>query len=171
MSSLAAFKRICFRLQVLTNAVINYSTHGLGQGVAVSVSATIGYDIDWRTVHKLLIDAATRTEQIATEPAPRVMEASLGNYSVQYELRAWTKTSDEIFESYANLRRNVLDAFAESGVEIMTPTILSHRDASELALPIERFPSRPQPRGIRVSLDPPNTPAIKSLSGPGPVGT
>jgi small-conductance mechanosensitive channel len=141
--------------KVLTNAVTNYSAHGLGPGVAVSVTATIGYDVDWRTVHKLLIDGATRTEQIATEPAPRVMETSFGNYSVEYVLRAWTTASDEIFETYAALRRNVLDAFADGGVEIMTPTVLSHRDASELAVPLERFPDRPQLRGIRVSLDPP----------------
>jgi small-conductance mechanosensitive channel len=142
--------------KVLTNSVTNYSTHGLGQGVAVSVAATIGYEVDWRTVHKLLIEGATRTEQLATEPAPRVMETSFGNYSVEYVLRAWTKTSDDIFESYAALRRNVLDAFADGGVEIMTPTILSHRDASELAVPTERFPNRTQPKGIRVSLDPPD---------------
>jgi small-conductance mechanosensitive channel len=76
-------------------------------------------------VHKLLLDGAGRTEQIATEPAPRVLEDSFGNYSVEYALRAWTKTSEEIFETCAALRRNVLDAFADAGVEIMTPTILS----------------------------------------------
>ncbi len=139
--------------KVLADSVTNYSVHGLGQGVAVSVPATIGYDVDWRTVHKLLIEGAARTEQIATDPAPRVMEKSFGNYSVEYELRAWTKTSDGIFESYAALRRNVLDAFADGGVEIMTPTILSHRDASELAVPKERFPSSARPRGIRVAVD------------------
>ncbi|MGA7412821.1 MAG: mechanosensitive ion channel family protein [Bryobacteraceae bacterium] len=142
--------------KVLTNSVTNYSNHGLGRGVAVSVPATIGYEVDWRTVHKLLIEGATRTEEIATEPAPFVMEQSFGNYSVEYHLRAWTKTSDGIFESYAALRRNVLDAFADAGIEIMTPTILSHRDASDLAVPAERFPSRPRPKGIRVSVDPPN---------------
>lgn len=142
--------------KVLADAVTNYSTHGLGKGVAVSVAATIGYDVDWRTVHKLLIDGAGRTEQISSDPAPRVMEKSFGNYSVEYELRAWTKTSDGIFETYAALRRNVLDAFADGGVEIMTPTILSHRDASELAVPTERFPNRPKPRGIRIEVDPPS---------------
>lgn len=142
--------------KVLTNSVTNYSAHGLGQGVAVSVVVTIGYDVDWRTVHKLLIDGAARTEQIATDPAPRVVESSFGNYSVEYELQAWTKTSEGIFESYASLRRNVLDAFSDASVEIMTPTILSHRDASEPALPGDRFPDRSEPRGIRVSLDPPN---------------
>ena len=120
----------------------------------MSVVATIGYDVDWRTVHKLLLEGAARTEQIATDPAPRVLEQSFGNYSVEYALRAWTKTSDGIFEARAALRRNVLDAFADGGVEIMTPTILAHRDASELAVPTERFPNPPRPRGIRIVADP-----------------
>lgn len=140
--------------KVLTDSVTNYSTHGLNKGVAVSVVATIGYDVDWRTVHKLLLEGAARTEQIATDPVPRVLEQSFENYSVEYHLRAWTKTSEGIFETYAALRRNVLDAFADDGVEIMTPTILSHRDASELAVPVERFPNRPRPHGIRVGVDP-----------------
>ena len=140
--------------KVITDSVTNYSSHGLGNGVAVSVDATIGYGVDWRTVHRLLLDGAARTEQIATDPAPRVLEQSFGNYSVDYELRAWTKTSEGIFESHAALRRNVLDAFADGGVEIMTPTILSHRDASELAVPTERFPNPPRPRRIRIAVDP-----------------
>ena len=122
--------------KVLSDSVTNYSTHGLNKGVAVSVVATIGYDVDWRRVHKLLL-GEPRTEEIAADPAPRVLEQFFGNYSVEYHLRAWTRTSEGIFESYAALRRNVLDAFADGGVEIMTPTILSHRDASELAVPIE----------------------------------
>ena len=141
--------------KVMTDSVTNFSSHGLCQGVAVSVEATIGYDVDWRTVHKLLLDGARRTEEIATDPAARVLERSFGNYSVDYELRAWTKTSEGIFETYAALRRNVLDTFADGGVEIMTPTILAHRDASELAVPTERFPNRPRPQGIRIAVDPP----------------
>jgi small-conductance mechanosensitive channel len=142
--------------KILTAAVTNYSAHGQGQGVAMIVTATIGYDVDWRTVHKLLIEGARRTEQIITDPAPKVLEQAFGNYSVEYHLRAWTNTSEGIFDTHAELRRNILDAFAEAGIEIMTPTILSHRDASELAVPTELFPSRPQPRGIRITVDPSN---------------
>ena len=141
--------------KVLNESVTNYSAHGAGNSVAMAVSVTIGYDVDWRTVHKLLVDAATRTEQVAADPQPRVMEKSLDDYSVDYELRVWSKTADAIFESYANLRRNVLDTFANAGVEIMTPTILSHRDASSLAVPTERFPNPPQPKCIQVSIQPP----------------
>jgi small-conductance mechanosensitive channel len=100
-----------------------------------------------------LIDGARRTKQIITDPAPKVLEQAFGNYSVEYHLRAWTNSTEGIFDTHAELRRNILDAFAEAGIEIMTPTILSHRDASELAVPTERFPSRPQPRGIRITVD------------------
>ena len=120
------------------------------------VTATIGYDVDWRTVHKLLIADARRTKQIIADPASKVLEQAFGNYSVEYHLRAWTNTREGIFDTHAELRRNILDAFAEAGIEIMTPTILSHRDASELAVPTELFPSRPQPRGIRITVHPPN---------------
>ena len=140
--------------KVLATSVTNYSVHALSEGFAVGIAVTIGYDVDWRIVHKLLLDGAARTEQITTEPAPTVLENCFGNYSVEYELRAWTKTSEEIFETCAVLRRNVLDAFADAGVEIMTPTILSHRDASDLAVPTDRFPNRSRPQGIRITVDP-----------------
>ena len=140
--------------KVLADLVTNYSVHGLSKGFALGITATIGYDVDWRIVQRLLLEGAARTQQIATDPAPRALVNSFGNYSVEYELRTWTETSEEIFETGAALRQNVLDAFAEAGVEIMTPTILSHRDASELAVPAERFPNRSQPAGIRINLDP-----------------
>jgi small-conductance mechanosensitive channel len=153
----AGYERVAIpNNKVASAAVTNFSMHGLNNGVAVSVAVTIGYDVDWRTVHKLLMDGAARTEQISTDPAPRVIEKSFGNYSVEYELRALTKTLEGAFQTHAALRRNVLDAFADSGVEIMTPTILSHRDASELAFPAERFPNRPKAQGIRIEVDSPN---------------
>jgi small-conductance mechanosensitive channel len=144
--------------KILTCAITNYCAQGQGQGVAMTVTATIGYDVDWRTVHKLLIEGASRTKQIITDPSPKVLEQAFGNYAVEYQLRVWTNTSEGLFDTYADLRRNILDAFAEAGVEIMTPTILSHRDASELAIPTERFPSRPRPREIRIAIDPRNPP-------------
>jgi small-conductance mechanosensitive channel len=140
--------------KVLAASVTNYSSHGLSDGFALGIVVAIGYEVDWRIVHKLLLDGAARTEEIASDPVPQVLENIFGNYSMEYELRAWTKTSDAMFETCAALRRNVLDTFAEAGVEIMTPTILSHRDASETAVPMERFPNRSQPSGIRVAVDP-----------------
>lgn len=140
--------------KVLAASVTNYSAHSDSGGFALGITATIGYEIDWRIVHKLLLEGAARTEQIVTDPAPRVQVNSFGNYSVEYELRTWTRNAEEIFDTCTALRLNVLDAFADSGIEIMTPAILSLRDASELAVPAERFPNRPKPEGIRVNVDP-----------------
>src|SRR5271165_4600269 len=72
--------------KILTGAVTNYSAHGQGQGVAMTVTATIGYDVDWRTVHRLLIEGANRTKQIIPDPAPKVLEQAFGNYAVEYQL-------------------------------------------------------------------------------------
>ena len=141
--------------KVLSGAITNYCADSGTAAVALSVDATIGYDIDWRTVHKLLIEGACRTPDVRTEPAPRVMEVSFGTYSVQYELQAWAESGDGVFETYAALQRNILDAFNEAGIEIMTPTILSHRDASDVVVP-GRFPHRSAPRGMGVGVDHPN---------------
>jgi small-conductance mechanosensitive channel len=59
--------------KVLADSVTNYSAHGLNKGFAVGIAATIGYDVDWRIIHKLLLDGAARTEQISSDPAPQVM--------------------------------------------------------------------------------------------------
>jgi hypothetical protein len=48
----------------------------------------------------------------------------------------------------------VLDEFNRAGVEIMTPSIFAHRDASDLAIPKEQLPERPEPRGIAVAVKP-----------------
>ena len=76
-----------------------------------------------------------------------------GDFAVEYELRAWTDRADIMHITSSSLRRNVLDAFNTAGIEIMTPNILAHRDASALAVPEERFPHRDSPRGIVVDVN------------------
>jgi hypothetical protein len=81
-------------------------------------------------------------------------------------LRAWAASAEGIFDTYAALRRNILDAFNEAGVEIMTPTILAHRDANDLAVPEERFPVRHGSRGIAVTINPVNEYGREPISDP-----
>jgi small-conductance mechanosensitive channel len=138
---------------VLSNAVQNYSARAASGGLALTVTAGIGYDVDWRRIHELMIDAARRTEHILTEPAPLVLQTSLGDFAVTYEVRAWTDRADIMHVTSSNLHRNVLDAFNAAGIEIMTPNVLAHRDASVLAVPEERFPHRGPARGIVVDVN------------------
>jgi small-conductance mechanosensitive channel len=137
---------------VLTSAVLNYSARAATEGVVLTVGAGIGYDVDWRTVHQLMKDGAAATERILQDPAPAVWQSALGDYAVNYELRAWTSDTNRMWETHSLLRQNVLDAFNRAGVEIMTPSILAHRDASGLAVPSEQFPNKPAGKGIAVEL-------------------
>ena len=140
---------------VMASTVIDYSARASSEGVVLTVTAGIGYDVDWRTVEALMIDAARRTENILADPAPFVLKSELGDYAVNYDLMAATNLTDQpdrLLRTSSDLRRNVLDAFNAAGVEIMTPSVLAHRDASGLAIPAERFPERPAARGIAVDL-------------------
>lgn len=135
---------------VLSNSVLNYSSRA-PDGLVLRVTAGIGYDVDWRKVQQLMIEAARGTEHILSEPAPQVYQAALGDYAVNYELRAFSNKPAFMFQTLSLLRANVLDAFNRAGIEIMTPSILAHRDASHLAVPPEQFRG-PARTGIAVEI-------------------
>jgi small-conductance mechanosensitive channel len=138
---------------ILSSSVVNYSAQAASTGLILTVRAGIGYDVDWRTIHRLMIEAARQTEHVLEEPAPYVWQISLDNYAVTYELRAFTNDAGLRYETNSCLQANVLDAFNRAGVEIMTPSVLSHRDASMLAVPQDQFPTRARQRGIAVEFD------------------
>ncbi len=136
---------------VVALSIVNYSAR-TSDGLILTVTAGIGYDVDWRRVHRLMIKGARATKFIVSEPAPHVFQNELGDYAVNYELRAHTNQPALMFDTLSELRANVLDAFNQDGVEIMTPSILAHRDASNLAIPEEQFRERPRPAGISVAI-------------------
>ena len=138
---------------VLASAVVNYSAGAANGGVVLTVRAGIGYDVDWQTVHRLMQEGAARTEHVLVDPAPQIWQTDLGDYAVHYELRAATNRPAAMFAIQSALRQNVLDAFNRAGVEIMTPSILAHRDASGAAIPTETFPQRSPRRGIAVNVE------------------
>ena len=137
---------------ILSTSIINYTHLAASKGLVLTVSAGIGYDVDWRTVHRLMIEGARRTEHILSDPPPLVWQTELGDYAVSYQLRACSDRADLMFETHSELRANVLDEFNRAGVEIMTPSIFAHRDASNLAVPQEQFPDRQGRRGIAVDV-------------------
>ncbi|MDE3137254.1 MAG: mechanosensitive ion channel [Acidobacteriota bacterium] len=137
---------------VLSNSITNFTTRAAAGGLGLSVHAGIGYDVDWRTVHALMIDGARKTESILADPSPIVLQSDLGNYAVDYQLIAWTDRPERMVLTNSELRRNVLDCFNAAGVEIMTPSVLSHRDASEPAIPPERMQQAVAPKRIVVDV-------------------
>jgi len=107
---------------ILNNEVVNYSALvRSGAGLIVHTNVGIGYETPWRQVEAMLVQAARRTPGIRAEPEPFVLQRSLGDFAVNYEINAYTDEPRRILGTYSDLHRNILDVFNEYGVQIMTP--------------------------------------------------
>jgi small-conductance mechanosensitive channel len=81
----------------------------------------IGYEVPWRQVESMLLMAATRTKELLSQPPPFVIQKSLGDFAVVYELNVYCDQPDKQSMLYGKLHRNILDVFNEFSVQIMTP--------------------------------------------------
>jgi len=120
---------------VLGGPITNFTTASAAGGLVLTVSVGIGYDVAWRRVHELLVQAASNTNGVISDPPSSVWQKALGDYAVNYELRAYTDRPDEMGRILSDLRRNVLDAFHEGGVEIMTPAVTAYRRSEQTVVP------------------------------------
>jgi len=106
---------------ILNSHVINYSSLAREKGLILHTTVGIGYETPWRQVEAMLIEAANRAEGLLREPPPFVLQTSLGDFCVTYEINAYCDRPQEMAKLYTALHRNILDLFNEHGVQIMTP--------------------------------------------------
>ena len=66
-----------------------------------------------------LIAAARETEWIMEQPAPFVLQTSLDDFYVNYELNAYTDQPQQMVGIYSRLHQNIQDQFNEAGIEII----------------------------------------------------
>ena len=121
--------------KVLSNHIVNYNAMVRKKGLILHTTVGIGYDVDWRTVHELLIAAARATEGIADDSEPFVHQKELGDFAVTYELNAPTHQPHRLPGITSRLRANILDHFHEAGVEIMSPDFTALRRGNLPAIP------------------------------------
>jgi len=143
---------------VLAHRVVNLTSPDT-QGLVVTSTVGIGYEAPWRQVETLLKAAALRTPGVRTSPEPFVLERALDQFSVAYELNAYLEPGVPIYLAEAALNRNILDAFSEAGIQIMTP---SYQDD----------PKQPKipPVADATMAQTANTPQDKTKRVPRPVG-
>ena len=120
---------------VMSGSVKNYSVEAKKSGVIFHTNVTIGYDAPWRTVHRLLIDAAAATPHVLRKPDPFVLQNRLDDFYVSYELNAYTGAPSQMLNIYSDLHQNIQDKFNEAGVEICSPHFSSLRDGNSIAIP------------------------------------
>ena len=115
---------------ILNGSTTNYSSSAKNLGLILNSSVTIGYDVPWRRVHQLLIEAANNTPLINDNPAPFVLQTSLDDFYVSYQINGYTQNAEKAAKIYSDLHANILDAFNKADIEILSPHYRAERDGS-----------------------------------------
>jgi len=120
---------------VLSGNTINYSIEAEETGLIIHTTITIGYDVPWRKMHEVLEEAANRTDKLLKEPKPFILQTSLDDFYVSYQLNAYTKEAQKQAGIYSDLHQNIQDVCREQDVEILSPHYRANRDGSESTIP------------------------------------
>lgn len=125
---------------VLTSNTINYTTNSIDKGLILHTTITIGYDVDWNKVYSTLIDSALKTNLILKDPGPFVLQTSLDDFYVSYQLNVYTNHANKKNRILSELHENIQNMCNENGIEIMSPHYEAARDGSMLAVPEKYIP-------------------------------
>lgn len=142
---------------VLSGHTINYTTAAQELGLILHTSVTIGYDVPWKQVHELLLKAALATEGIMKDEKhkPFVLQTSLDDFYVAYQLNAYTNESNRMAAIYSGLHQNIQDQFNEAGVEILSPHYRAARDGNMTTIPANYLPKDYTPPSFSISVSKP----------------
>jgi small-conductance mechanosensitive channel len=129
---------------ILASEVKNYSSLARNKGLILHTTVGIGYETPWRQVEAMLLMAASRTPGILPDPPPYILQKTLGDFSISYELNAYIDQPLAMYQLYTALHRSILDVFNEYGVQIMTPAYVAD-PAEPKIVPKERWVAAPAP--------------------------
>lgn len=139
---------------ILSGYTLNYTTSAKELGLILHSGVTIGYDVPWKKVHALLIDAALATPGVLHEDSkkPFVLQTSLDDFYVAYQINAYTDQSHKMASIYSDLHQNIQDKFNEGGVEILSPHYRAARDGNMITIPPDYLPADYQSPGFNVFM-------------------
>jgi small-conductance mechanosensitive channel len=122
---------------VLSSTSTNYSanTKQDTNGLLIHTTVTIGYDVPWKDIYKALIEAALKTEMIEQTPTPFVLQTSLDDFYVSYQINVYTRNPTRQPLIYSSLHQNIQDSFNTAGIEIMSPHYNALRDGNNTTIP------------------------------------
>lgn len=120
---------------IMSSHTVNFSQSAREYGLIIHSELSIGYDVPWRQVNRLLIEAALNTPGVLDDPRPFVLETSLSECNPVYQVNAYVKEVDRLSQIYSDLYQNIQDRFNDAGVEITSPQYVAVRDGNETTIP------------------------------------
>ncbi len=138
---------------ILNGNTTNFSTNSSAEGLILNSTVTIGYDVPWQKVEEILIKAAKKTNNILQKPEPFVLQTSLDDFYVSYQINAYTEMPKKASKIYSDLHSNIQDEFNDAGVEILSPHYFAARDGNQMAVPPNYLPPDYQSPYFRVKSE------------------
>ena len=138
---------------VLSGNTTNYSSETTNTGLIVHTTVTIGYDVPWKDMHQALIDAALKTDMILETPKPFVLQTSLEDFYVSYQVNAYTREAGKQAIIYSNLHQNIQDVCNERGIEILSPHYRAARDGNKSTIPSDYLPKDYKVPNFNVNIE------------------
>ena len=121
--------------KILNTDVINYSQLAKTKGLLLHTTVSIGYDVPWRQVEAMLIEAARRTKGVNQDPPPFVLQTALSDFAVEYQVNANCSNVSNLLQIYSELHAHILDVFNEYGVQIMSPAYIADPESAKVVPP------------------------------------
>lgn len=137
---------------ILTGNTTNFSFEARQKGLIIHTTVTIGYDVPWKEVHRALIDAALKTELIMHSPLPFVLQTSLEDFYVSYQINAYTHDASKQAVLYSGLHANIQDICNERGIEILSPHYRAARDGNMTTIPVNYLPENYKAPSFQVNI-------------------
>jgi small-conductance mechanosensitive channel len=138
---------------VLSSNVVNFSAalrEPETPQLILHTTITLSYDVPWRKVHQVLREEALATEHILREPAPFILQTSLDDFYVSYELNAYTDHPLMMPKIYSQLHQNIQDKYNEMDIEILSPHYSAIRDGNQITIPANYLPKDYTAQSFRI---------------------
>jgi small-conductance mechanosensitive channel len=122
---------------VLSSHTINYSSNAPDSGLIMHTTVTIGYDVPWKKIHEALLNAANRTTLVLKDPKPFVLQTSLDDFYVAYQINVYTQEPNKQATIYSELHQHIQDCCNEMDIEILSPHYRAMRDGNMITIPAD----------------------------------
>jgi small-conductance mechanosensitive channel len=109
--------------------------------------------VPWKQVHEILINAALKTQHIQEKPQPFVLQTSLDDFYVSYQINVYTENASSASKIYSELHSHIQDGFNDAGLEILSPHYRAARDGSAMAVPPNYLPPNYKAPSFNVNIN------------------
>jgi len=130
---------------IINTHLWNYTKNASDIGIILHPSVTIGYDVPSEIVIDLLLKAAKNTKNLTRDFKPFVLQKSLNDFHVEYELNVYTKQPGKMQLFYSELNQSIQREFNKAGVEILSPHYNAIRDGNASTIPGDEKPDLRNP--------------------------